>query len=803
MSEFQVNGRAAALVLAISALLFAPVLAEASPADGAPAQEVKGTDYSAPILRFGAGSKKGGFTRLARVLAGGLEETGDRIRLDIRNTKGSCDNIKRLLRGELDVALVQYDVAAEAFKASVSASSGEHSGHEGDAFGGWMCRISADMARGAHLHLITALTDGAVHMLVRRPVRIDNFSQIGDAPIYLGKDGSGSFETAKVIVGAAGDTVERLNLFSGGSRDAYAALRRQELLVMLRTTERGDDDIADVVASGLASINPLPEDVLNRLIDGYPYYRICQVEPETYEGLEYAVPTICVSTVLLTVTFDRDVGHGALDDRSIGALLDAAEHVAKTSELKIKPRAGGFAEKEPIPLHQVAFERERSRVWWSVGQGGALLLFVLVGGFFLRRYLRRRGYLRDPLSAGFEGHLSNPLVPFAGFALIVMAATLVVWLIEHDSNARLRTLDESFWEMNTFATGNFSTETLKTPSARFVGAMATIMGLGALAWFTAALTNIFARDQTRLFQRRRDHIVILNFREDMLQLIRLLRSPGPARHQSIHVMVPEALPSRVRLQLAKVKALTIHQENPEIPETLIPLRLHRAARVIILESEKVGGDVFHPLRIARAVHQAAQSTGQGGARRTSQTAGRPALAGRHLSGPAERGLPKTLVETSEDDPEALFAPFRGWLHAINARQLTFTWLVHAASEPLFADFFTGIVSFRDDNAEVYSATPPSWLVGRPWIVARRTIYSLEGRAGVLPIGLYRGGGEGIDDSQRVLVNPDFEILIQADDLLLVLAEDAADLLRVLRQSRKIAAEQEERWLQEQTALGKN
>ncbi|HGG56994.1 MAG TPA: hypothetical protein ENK31_04270, partial [Nannocystis exedens] len=308
------RGRFAVVVsAAISSFLCLPVIVQASPASVAPAPDSQGADPSVPTLRFGAGSKKGGFTRLAKVLAGGLEQTGDRIRLDIRNTKGSCDNIKRLLRGELDVALVQYDVAAEAFKASVSAAQEDPSDHEDDAFGGWMCRISAEMARGAHLHLISALTDGAVHMLVRRPVRIDEFSQIGDAPIYLGKDGSGSFETAKVIVGAAGDTVEHLNLFSGGSRDAYAALHRQELLVMLRTTERGDDDIADVVSSGLASINPLPEDVLNRLIDGYPYYRICQVEPETYKGLEYAVPTICVSTVLLTVTFDRDVDPGALD----------------------------------------------------------------------------------------------------------------------------------------------------------------------------------------------------------------------------------------------------------------------------------------------------------------------------------------------------------------------------------------------------------------------------------------------------------------------------------------------------------
>ena len=77
---------------------------------------------------------------------------------------------------------------------------------------------------------------------------------------------------------------------------------------------------------------------------------------------------------------------------------------------------------------------------------------------------------------GFEGQLSNPLVTFAGLVVLLVVSTYAVWLLEHDSNTRLRTLNDSFWEMNTFATGNFSTDTLKTSGARLIGAMATILG---------------------------------------------------------------------------------------------------------------------------------------------------------------------------------------------------------------------------------------------------------------------------------------------------------------------------------------
>ena len=264
-------------------------------------------------------------------------------------------------------------------------------------------------------------------------------------------------------------------------------------------------------------------------------------------------------------------------------------------------------------------------------------------------------------------------------------------------------------------------------------------------------------------------------------------------------MVPEALPKRVRLQLAKVKALTIHQENPEVPENLVGLRLHRASRVIVLEGEATAeGEVFHPLRIARAVHQAVQIAAHGGDPQLSPATGRPALAGNLVSGPSKLGLPQTLVETSEDDPDALFAPFRGWLHAINARLLTYTWLVRAASDPLFADFFTGVVSFRDDNAEVYAATLPPWLIGRPWIVVRRTLYAAPEVDGVLPLGLYSGDGDG-DGEDGLAINPDFETIVQASDRVIALAEDEADLVRALRRSRKVAGEQEQRYAEEQIA----
>lgn len=768
-----------------------------------------------PTFRFGAGSKSGGFTQTAEALAAGLEATGDRMRIEIEHTGGSCDNIHLLLKGELDFALVQYDVAAEAFKAGQSQVDAAKAGDAGSSRGGFMCKVTSAMAAGRKLRLVSALTDAAVHVLVRRPVRLDSFDGLASHKVYLGKEGSGSLETSKVIVGAAGLTVEELDRLDAGGSAALEALRNEELLLMLRTVEAGNPEVAEVVGSGVATVNPLPDDVLNRLIDGYPYYRVCQIDANTYPGMEYVVPTVCVSTVLLAALPPETADEpDARIDGAVEALLDSVgwvEQSAEHSELGVAHRWRDFAEREPIPLHHVSEAREHDERRRALLQLLGFLVVFIGGAWLLRRVLRRRGLLKDPLESNLEGQLSNPFIPFAGFIAIVLSATFLVWTLEHDSNARVRTLRDSFWEMNMFATGNFDTEALKTSTARFIGAAATIAGLGLLAWFTAALTNIFARDQMRLFRRLRNHIVILNFREDMLQLIRMLRSPGPMRSRPIHVVVSDALPRRVRLQLARVKGVTIYHQNPEVPENLATLRIPRAARVLVLQNDPEEEVQYHPLRVTRAVHQACSKYGLRPSAQGPELGKtgfsvapplqHPALAGDDAS--TAPSLPVTLVEANDDDPEEIFEPFRRWVVPVQGRALADSWIATACVDPGFAEIFNGVVSFRDENSEVYTAPLPEWFHGKTWRAVRRTLYALQERAGVVPLGLYRAGDtvhaydaaatEGSSPQRelqkRLVVNPPLDMVIGTSDRLVAFAEDEADLRAVVRASRRAAAEQ--------------
>jgi TRAP-type uncharacterized transport system substrate-binding protein len=778
--------------------LLATLLAVLGGSPIAHAQEPEPAPLDPGTIRFGAGSKGGGFAKTGDAIATSLEATGADASAHVVYTKGSCENVRKIASGELDAGLVQYDVAAEAFAAAAAAKIVAAEGEpDPEAKSGWMCELSAAELVDVELQLVAAIDDSAVHVIVRRPVRLDDFASVGARPIFVGQRGSGSMETSKVILGAAGLTLEDVNSLDIKNNAAMTAMHHGELLMMLRTTEIGDPAIAQLIATGMADLNALPPAVIERLIDGFPYYRICQIDPQTYPGQEFGVPTVCVSTVVLTA---RRAGEDSLSDEQVVELIGGLRWLAENPVEDVPAmdvRWRNFAEREPIPLHAGAAWVERRdfvTYWAKVFVGLALALGLLALG---RRFLRRKGLLGNPLTGNLEGQLSNPLVPFAGFLLIVGAATLVVWNLEHDSNARVRTLNDSFWEMNMFATGNFNSESLKTSTARVIGAAATISGLGLLAWFTAALTSILSRDQMRLFRRMRNHIVILNFREEMIQLVRVLRSPGPMRQRSIHVVVSDALPPRVRHQLTRIRGLTIYQQNPEVPEDLVDLRLPRAARVIVLQ----GG--YHPLRIARAVHHACvrldpharNDTMKRAELGLSPSVQSPALAGDDAPGRA--AVPVTLVEATEADMDGLFEPFARWLVPVPARQLADAWLANACLDPAFGEFFNDIVAFRDGNSELYTVELPPSFHGKTWRDIRRILFTAQSRAGIVPIGLYRGHRgtlayeqSDVEDSspqaeiaRRLHVNPPLDLVVTPGDRLLAFAEDEADLRKVLKARR--------------------
>ena len=86
------------LVLAVACNLFAVT-------SGATAQELS--------LSLGTATPGGGFAVYGQALSDALRESGSDIRLELRGTKGSRENIPMLEAGQLDLALVEGTIVQE------------------------------------------------------------------------------------------------------------------------------------------------------------------------------------------------------------------------------------------------------------------------------------------------------------------------------------------------------------------------------------------------------------------------------------------------------------------------------------------------------------------------------------------------------------------------------------------------------------------------------------------------------------------------------------------------------------------
>jgi hypothetical protein len=170
----------------------------------------------------------------------------------------------------------------------------------------------------------------------------------------------------------------------------------------------------------------------------------------------------------------------------------------------------------------------------------------------------------------------------------------------------------------------------------------------------------------------------------------------------------------------------------------------------------------------------------------------PALAGD--DSPRHAAVPVTLVEANDADMAGLFEPFARWLVPVPARQLADAWLANACLDSTFGEFFNDIVAFRDGNSELYTVELPESFHGKTWRDVRRILYTAQSRAGIVPIGLYRGhhgtlayDEADVEDSspqaeiaRRLLVNPALDLVVARGDRLLAFAEDEADLRKVLK-----------------------
>lgn len=317
-----VTANATRLVAVVGVALCACGCRRAAPAEAAPVR-----------VRFSTGTPGGGFYPLGEGLARAYERSLKAVDLQIHPSAGAVANVEAIQRGDADLGFAFADVAYVAYVGRLAGASGPF-----------------DRLRG-----IAVLQLTPVQLVVRRDPQIREVADLRGRRIGVGPPGSGTALTAGLVLEAFGIPASAVRAETLQFNDAGDRLVRGTLDAMFDTAIYPAESVSAATRAG-ARIMPLSGGPIERLRRDYPFLRVTVIPRDTYPGMNGAIRTIGVDSLLICrADLDEPLVYD-LTRRFFEALpsLSSSLGALRFMELDQAPAT-------PIPLHDGAarFYRER------------------------------------------------------------------------------------------------------------------------------------------------------------------------------------------------------------------------------------------------------------------------------------------------------------------------------------------------------------------------------------------------------------------------------------------------------------
>ena len=202
-----------------------------------------------------------------------------KIRCSVESTDGSLYNLNTLKNGELDFGIVQSDIVYQA-------SKGEGAFKD---------------AKFPKLRSVMAIYPELLTLVTKKDANINKLLDIKDKRINLGNSGSGNETTALALFEASGidkNDLKQIGTFSAS--EMPDALKNNKIDGYFYMVGHPTANIKDAANSTDIKIIPIDNNILENLIDKYPYFAKGHIQAGTYRGQEDEIPTFGVKAVLVT-----------------------------------------------------------------------------------------------------------------------------------------------------------------------------------------------------------------------------------------------------------------------------------------------------------------------------------------------------------------------------------------------------------------------------------------------------------------------------------------------------------------------
>ncbi|WP_127520049.1 TAXI family TRAP transporter solute-binding subunit [Mesorhizobium sp. Z1-4] len=217
-----------------------------------------------------------------------------------------------------------------------------------------------------NLRAVANLVPNTVHLVIAEGVDMDILSKLKDGAtvrIGVGQKGSSNFFAQEKILMEYGYDYDGLeaqgsSVMEGAQQGLADAFANRQIDIYTNTVGTNSADMQQAVAARNGRIMPLPENVRATLVEKWGY--VPSVIPAgTYEGQDQDIPTVNLSTVILTTA--------EMDDEIVYRVVKA---LAENHDRMIEAY-GGFSRWSPeevhvglpIPVHPGAERYFKERGW--------------------------------------------------------------------------------------------------------------------------------------------------------------------------------------------------------------------------------------------------------------------------------------------------------------------------------------------------------------------------------------------------------------------------------------------------------
>lgn len=276
-------------------------------------------------LTFATGGTSGVYFPLGGAIAQVISaKSGGALSITAQATGASGENMRLIQAGDVNMAIVQNDVADAAFKGTAP-------------FREALTNVRA----------VARLYPEYLHVVASRESGVKSLSDFKGKKVSVGARGSGNEVNCRQIFGAFGldyKNVQPIFLPYGETADQF---KDRQLDGFVFTIGTPNPAIQDITTAQAVTFVPLQGEIVDKVVAQFPFMVKDAIPAGTYKGQEQAVPTLSVQAILVVSKDMPDDVAYALTKTLFENLPDVAKAHNKAAEISLAHACDGVT----IPFH--------------------------------------------------------------------------------------------------------------------------------------------------------------------------------------------------------------------------------------------------------------------------------------------------------------------------------------------------------------------------------------------------------------------------------------------------------------------